>query len=303
MKAYSAFMDYLPENTDGGTARLPEWIAKERVVLSELHAMKRGLRESGLHTVCEEAHCPNRGRCFKSGTATFLLMGPNCTRACGFCSVRGGAPLPLDPREPFETAERVAALGLNYAVLTSVTRDDLPDGGAAHFAATTHAIKKRGAAVEVLVPDFQGNTEAVRTVVEAGPKIFNHNLETVPDLYTTVRPMADYARSLNVLSEAKRVGLAGFGLGFRTKSGLMLGFGETKGQLARVFNDLVVVGVDVLTLGQYLRPTRRQLPVREYIHPDRFDELADLAKTKGIPAVYAGPLMRPSFNAEKVAHL
>jgi lipoic acid synthetase len=200
----------------------------------------------------------------------------------------------------------VAAMGISYAVLTSVTRDDLPDGGAAHFAATISAIKEKGAAVEVLVPDFQGNAEAVQTVVAAGPKVFNHNLETVPDLYRSVRPKADYGRSLKLLSEAKRASLAGlasFGHIVRTKSGLMLGFGETERQLAQVFEDLATAGVDILTLGQYLRPTKHQLPVQEYIHPDRFNELAQLAKAKGIPVVYAGPLVRSSFNAEEVARL
>ena len=299
-------MEFFSENADAkgeGPQRLPEWIAKERVALADLHQMKRGLRESHLHTVCEEARCPNRGRCFGSGTATFLLMGGTCTRACGFCSVGGGSPLPLDPREPSETADRVTTLGLKYAVLTSVTRDDLPDGGAAHFAATIRAIKEKGVAVEVLVPDFRGNMDSVLTVVEAGPKVFNHNLETVPELYPSVRPKANYRRSLDVLLEAKRVGVALFGPIFRTKSGLMLGFGETEGQLVRVFKDLASVGVDILTLGQYLRPTKRQLPVKEYIHPSRFDELAGLARAKGVPVVYAGPLVRSSFNAEEVASM
>jgi lipoic acid synthetase len=228
-------------------------------------------------------------------------MGPNCTRACGFCSVRGGAPQPLDPREPAETADRVAALGLKYAVLTSVTRDDLPDGGAAHLAAAVRAIRGKGAAVEVLVPDFRGSADAVRTVAEAAPKVFNHNLETVPELYGNVRPKADYVRSLSVLSDAKRFGLAASDPHFRTKSGLMLGFGETEGQLARVFKDLALAGVDILTLGQYLRPTKHQLPVQEYVHPDRFAELAELAEAKGVPVVYAGPLVRSSFNAGEVA--
>jgi len=299
-------MEFFSENADAkreGPRRLPEWIAKERVALADLHRMKRGMRESHLHTVCEEARCPNRGRCFGSGTATFLLMGGICTRACGFCSVCDGAPQPLDPREPIETADRVAALGLKYAVLTSVTRDDLPDGGAAHFAATIRAIKENGVAVEVLAPDFKGSMESVQTVVAAGPKVFNHNMETVPELYPGVRPKADYRRSLNVLFEAKRVGVALFGPVFRTKSGLMLGFGETEDQLARVFKDLTSVGVDILTLGQYLRPTKRQLPVKEYIHPSRFDEMARLARAEGIPVVYAGPLVRSSFNAEEVASM
>jgi lipoic acid synthetase len=262
--------------------------------------MKLGLRESRLRTVCEEARCPNRGRCFGSGTATFLLMGGSCTRDCGFCSIPSGAPLPLDPREPFETAERVAALGLRYAVLTSVTRDDLRDGGAAHFAATIRAIAEKGVAVEALVPDFQGNMDAVRAIVEAGPNVFNHNMETVQELYCRVRPKADYGRSLSLLAEAKRFGRARFGAAFRTKSGLMLGFGETESQLLSAFKDLAAVDTDIVTLGQYLRPTRLQLPVTEYIHPNRFEELAGLARESGIPVAFAGPLVRSSFNAEEV---
>jgi lipoic acid synthetase len=284
-----------------GHVRLPAWIAKERIKLSDLHNIKKGLRESRLHTVCEEARCPNRAHCFQHGTATFLLMGSVCTRACGFCAIAHGAPPPLDQNEPRATAERVAAMGLRYAVLTSVTRDDMPDGGAAHFAAAIKAIKEKGAKVEVLVPDFQGNLEAVARIVSAGPQVFNHNLETVPVLYSQVRPGANYRRSLEVLREAKRIGSACFGNEFRTKSGLMLGLGETEGQLLAVFKDLAEANVDILTLGQYLRPTRRQLPVREYIHPDRFDELAELAKMQGITTVYSGPLVRSSFNAEEVA--
>jgi lipoic acid synthetase len=192
-------------------------------------------------------------------------------------------------------------MGLKFAVLTSVTRDDLPDGGAAHFASAIRAIKEKGVKVEVLVPDFQGNLDAVARVVSSGPAVFNHNLETVPDLYPRVRSGANYARSLEVLSEAKRIGRACFGADFRTKSGLMLGLGETEKQLLSVFKDLSLAEVDILTLGQYLRPTRHQLPVHEYVHPDRFAELAEMAKKQGIPAVYSGPFVRSSFNAEEVA--
>jgi len=284
-----------------GHERLPEWIAKERIKLSELHVMKQGLRESRLHTVCEDACCPNRTRCFQRGTATFLLLGGTCTRECGFCAIDHGIPKPPDHNEPYATAERVAAMGLKFAVLTSVTRDDLPDGGAAHFAATIHAIREKGVRVEVLVPDFNGSIESVTMVVSAGPTVFNHNLETVPDLYMHVRPGADYRRSLEILSEAKRIGRACFASDFRTKSGLMLGLGETEEQLLGVFKDLSLAGTDILTLGQYLRPSRRQLPVHEYIHPDSFAELAELAKAQGIPTVYSGPFVRSSFNAEEMA--
>lgn len=296
-----SFYDNAKRDERSQTARLPEWIVKERVNLAGLHRMKQGLRESHLHTVCEKARCPNRTRCFQQGTVTFLLLGEVCTRDCRFCSISHGTPKQPDPNEPQEIAERIVALGINFAVLTSVTRDDLPDGGASQFVGAIRAIKERGVKVEVLVPDFNGSIDAVARVVSAGPVVFNHNLETVPDLYKKVRPGADYRRSLTVLSEAKRIGSACFGADFRTKSGLMLGFGETEEQMAVVFNDLTSSGVDILTLGQYLRPTRKQLPVHEYIHPDRFAELAEMAKKQGIPTVYSGPFVRSSFNAREVA--
>ncbi len=286
-----------------GHPRLPDWIVQEKVNLSDLHAMKTGLRESSLHTVCEEARCPNRTHCFSHGTATFLLMGDTCTRACGFCSIQSGRPLPLDPREPEETAQRVAALGLKFAVLTSVNRDDLDDGGAAHLARTVRAIRalNPGVGVEVLTPDFMGNLDAVAEVVAAGPAVFNHNTETVPSLYPEVRPAGRFPRSLAVLAKAKELGSALFGPEFRTKSGLMLGLGETEDELMEVFRALVEAGVDILTLGQYLRPTRHQLPVKAYIHPDRFAELGRKAKALGFRTVYAGPLVRSSFNAHEVS--
>jgi lipoic acid synthetase len=286
-----------------GHVRLPEWITRERVKLSDLHGMKTGLRESGLHTVCEEARCPNRSHCFTHGTATFLLMGDTCTRACGFCSIQSGKPNALNPHEPEETAARVAELGLKFAVLTSVNRDDLADGGAAHFAETIRAIRRRcpEVGVEVLVPDFLGDLRAVATVVSAAPSVFNHNTETVPSLYSVVRPAARFERSLAVLGEAKRLGQALYGEDFRTKSGLMLGLGETETELLEVFAALRTVEVDILTLGQYLRPTRHQLPVKAYIHPDAFAELGRQAKAMGFRTVYAGPLVRSSFNAHEVS--
>ena len=288
-----------------GHPRLPEWITKERVKLADLHAMKTDLRASDLHTVCEEARCPNRTHCFTQGTATFLLMGEVCTRACGFCSIASGRPRALNPAEPQETAERVAALGLRFAVLTSVNRDDLPDGGAAHFAETVLAIKRRnpGVGVEVLVPDFLGDLEAVARVVAAGPAVFNHNTETVPSLYPEVRPAGRFERSLAVLRHAKALGTSLYGAAFRTKSGLMLGLGETEAELMTVFEALSGVGVDILTLGQYLRPTRHQLPVKRYVHPDEFAGLARKAETFGFQTVYAGPLVRSSFNAHEVAEM
>jgi len=288
-----------------GHPRLPEWITRERVKLGDLHTMKRELRDSHLHTVCEEARCPNRTHCFTHGTATFLLMGDVCTRACGFCSIQSGKPRSLDHHEPAETAERVAALNQRFAVLTSVNRDDLPDGGAAHFAETVLAIRRRnpGVGVEVLVPDFMGDLDAVARVVAAGPAVFNHNTETVPSLYAEVRPAGRFERSLSVLRRAKDLGTSLYGPGFRTKSGLMLGLGETEAELLTTFEALVQAGVDILTLGQYLRPTRHQLPVKRYVHPDEFAALGVKAKALGFTTVYAGPLVRSSFNAHEVAGL
>jgi len=285
--------------------RLPKWITPERVNLRELHEMKVGLRDSGLHTVCEEARCPNRAHCFSHGTATFLLMGDTCTRACGFCAIQSGKPNLLDPHEPEETASRVEALGLRYAVLTSVNRDDLPDGGAAHFAATIAAIRNRcpNTLVEVLTPDFLGDLDAVARVVAAGPVVFNHNTETVPALYPVVRPAGRFERSLGVLRAAKSLGSSLFGERFRTKSGLMLGLGETEGELMEVFEALAANGVDILTLGQYLRPTRYQLPVKRYVDPDEFSDLGRKAKALGFKTVYAGPLVRSSFNAYEVSEM
>jgi len=254
--------------------------------------MKAGLRASGLHTVCEEARCPNRTHCFAQGTAAFLLLGDTCTRHCAFCAIRQGAPSPPDPGEPLGVAERAAALGLGYVVLTSVTRDDLPDGGAGQFALTIEALRLRipEAGVEVLTPDFQGSREALALVLEAKPDVFNHNLETVPRLYPEVRPEADYGRSLDLLRRAE---------GVPRKSGLMLGLGETPEELERVFEDLLGAGVDWLTLGQYLRPTRHQLPVQRYLHPDEFEALGAKARDMGFRRVQAGPLVRSSFEASR----
>ena len=288
-----------------GHPRLPPWITRERVRLADLHTMKTGLRTADLHTVCEEARCPNRAHCFSHGTATFLLMGDTCTRACGFCAIRSGKPMALNPHEPEETAERVAALGLRFAVLTSVNRDDLADGGAAHFAQTIQAIHRRnpGVGVEVLTPDFLGDLEAVAQVVAAGPAVFNHNTETVPSLYPSVRPAGRFPRTLAVLAHAKSLGTALFGEDFRTKSGLMLGLGETEAELLEVFAALAQAGVDILTLGQYLRPTRQQMPVRRYVPPEEFAELGRKAKAFGFRTVYAGPLVRSSFNAHEVSEM
>jgi len=252
------------------------------------------VRELGLHTVCQEARCPNVGECWGHRTATFMLLGDVCTRNCGFCAVAHGRPLTVDADEPRRVAEGVARLGLRHVVVTSVDRDDLPDGGAAHFAATARAIKALlpDCRIEVLVPDFKGRSASVVEVAQAPIDVFNHNLETVPRLYARVRAGARYDRSLRVLGEAKATGA-----GFLTKAGLMLGLGEHEAELIRVFEDLRSVGCDVLTLGQYLRPSVEHLPVERYVHPDEFAALRERALALGFRHVEAGPLVRSSYHA------
>jgi len=252
------------------------------------------VREMGLHTVCQEARCPNIGECWGHKTATFMLLGDTCTRNCGFCAVTHGRPLAVDPGEPLRVASAVARLGLGHVVVTSVNRDDLPDGGAAHFAGTARAIKRLQPAcrVEVLVPDFQGNLASVAEVVASPIDVFNHNLETVPRLYRRVRAGARYARSLAVLDAARR-GRDGL----LTKTGLMLGLGETQEELASVFRDLRSIGCDILTLGQYLQPSGEHLPVERYLPPEEFVALGAEALALGFRHVEAGPLVRSSYHA------
>jgi len=252
------------------------------------------VRELGLHTVCQEARCPNIGECWGHRTATFMLLGDTCTRNCGFCAVTHGRPLAVDPAEPLRVASAVARLGLRHVVVTSVNRDDLADGGAAHFAATAGAIKRLlpGCRVEVLVPDFQGNLASVAEVVTSPIDVFNHNLETVPRLYRRVRAGARYARSLAVLEAAH-----GGRDRLLTKTGLMLGLGETQEELASVFRDLRSIGCDILTLGQYLRPSGEHLPVERYVPPEEFTALGAEALALGFRHVEAGPLVRSSYHA------
>ncbi len=244
--------------------------------------LRRLMRDLDLHTVCEEARCPNMGECWEQGTATLMLLGDVCTRACGFCSVTTGRPLGLDTAEPERVAEAVARMGLRHAVLTSVTRDDLPDGGAAIFAATIERIHARvpGCSVEVLIPDLLGNWDALAVIMAARPEILNHNTETVPRLYRRVRPKAEYERSLELLERAKLLAPDR-----PTKSGLMLGLGETRDELLEVFGDLRAVGCDILTLGQYLQPTPRHLPIERYVAPDEFAALRREALALGFPHV------------------
>jgi lipoic acid synthetase len=249
-----------------------------------------------LNTVCQEAQCPNIGECWGHGTATFMLMGEVCTRNCRFCAVTHGPVAILDPDEPRRVAEAALKMELSHIVVTSVNRDDLPDGGAAHFAATVHALKqlKPDCTIEVLTPDFQGNEDAVIIVARSPIEIYNHNTETVPRLYKRVRPGAKYERSLRVLQKAKQVRPD-----LKSKTGLMLGLGETYAELLSVFGDLRSVDCDILTLGQYLRPSKDQLPVERYVHPDEFAALRQEALALGFRHVEAGPLVRSSYHAWK----
>ena len=256
--------------------------------------MQRELRELRLHSVCEEARCPNLNQCFAQRTATFMLLGAVCTRTCRFCNVGTGRPGPVDSGEPQRIAEAVRRMGLAHVVLTSVNRDDLPDGGSGHFAASIAALRETTAAttIEVLTPDFQGSRAALRTVLAAAPDVYNHNLETVPRLYRPVRPGARYERSLELLARCKALRPTGL-----TKSGLMLGLGERRHEVLAVLSDLRQAGVDCLTLGQYLRPTLRHLEVARYLEVAEFDDLAACARELGFLHVASGPLVRSSFHA------
>lgn len=274
--------------------RHPEWIKARAPVGEAVFSLKRMVRDLKLHTVCEEAACPNLGECWSHGTATFMLMGDVCTRNCAFCAVAHGRPVALDPEEPERVGQAIARLGLRHVVVTSVDRDDLVDGGAAHFAATAAAIRRHvpDCSIEFLVPDFKGRAESIDTVVEAEIDILNHNTETVPRLYPRARAGARYDRSLDLLRRAKdrRPGLI-------TKTGLMLGIGEERDEVVAVFADLAAAGCDILTLGQYLSPSREHLPVSRYLHPDEFAELRGDALRAGLRHVESGPLVRSSYHA------
>ncbi len=276
--------------------RLPEWIKTDKLLLN--HETKKRLRRFGLNTVCEEARCPNRPVCFSRPTATFLILGPECTRNCGFCSVRSAKTTrPVDPEEPIRVAYAAKEMGLKHVVITSVTRDDLEDGGASQFVKTIQAL--RGllphVTIEVLVPDFNGNRDALRSVIEARPDLFNHNLETVPSLYRKVRPGASYDRSLRILKEAKEMNPS-----ILTKSGFMLGLGEDFDEVLSLLKDLREVSCDMVTIGQYLRPSKKNLPVVEYIRPEVFQSLERIARELGFRYVASGPLVRSSMNAEEI---
>ena len=273
----------------------PEWLRVRFPGGPTYMRLQRLVRDERLHTVCEEAHCPNIGECWERGTATLLLLGDVCTRACGFCAIKSGRPGTFDTEEPERVARTVEALGLRHAVLTSVTRDDLPDGGAGIFAESIRGIRTRcpGCAVEVLTPDLLGNWDALRTIMDARPDVLNHNMETVPRLYGRVRPRAVYGRSLELLRRAREMHGAAI-----TKSGVMVGFGEEEGELLAVFRDLRAADVDVLTIGQYLRPSAWHLPMERYYLPEEFASLRAAALVLGFRNVEAGPLVRSSYHAE-----
>jgi lipoic acid synthetase len=280
--------------------RLPEWIREKKLNLQGLHEIKKLLREKELHSVCESIACPNRTECFTRGTATFMILGDVCTRACGFCNVTTGLPYaPPSLDEPRSVAEAARRMNLRHVVITSVTRDDVPDGGARQFAETIAALREvlPHAAVEVLTPDFRGSLEAVKTVADARPDYFNHNVETVPSLYRFVRPGSRFDRSLAVLSEVKRLDRS-----IVTKSGLMLGFGEKREEVLETLERLREAEVEIITIGQYLQPKKVKLPVVEYVHPSIFEEYRQFGEELGFRAVFSGPFVRSSYMADIVAH-
>ncbi len=277
----------------------PPWLKKRLPSGETLQKVHQLLKECRLHTVCQEAYCPNLGECFSQGTASFLIMGDLCTRNCSFCAIRHDAPpLTLDEEEPEKVSKAVEELGLKYAVITSVTRDDLPNGGADHFSKTIRAIRARspGTSVEVLIPDFQGSETALAEVIKSGPDVINHNIETVPRLYAEVRPQAVYERSLQLL---ERVGKLDSRI--LSKSGMMLGLGERQGEITGVFEDLLGVGCQILTLGQYLSPSSDHHPVVRYVAPEEFSRLERIAYEMGFNAVASGPFVRSSYHAGEMS--
>ena len=277
--------------------RLPAWARPVSPLAPGTRGVRVLLREKALNTVCEEARCPNFGECFSRGTATFMLLGDRCTRRCSYCSVGTAKPLPPDAGEPQRVAEAAARLGLRYVVLTSVNRDDLDDGGAAHFAATVDAVRRAlpQGGVEVLTPDFKGDRRALAAVLAAAPTVFNHNIETVPRLFGRVRPQGRYRLSLDVLAAARELRPD-----VPTKSGLMVGLGESDDEIRDVLRELRENGVQIVTIGQYLRPSRQHEPVDRYLRPEAFEALAAEARAIGFPTVYAGVFVRSSYNAFEV---
>jgi len=298
MTSMTIVIDRHPEKAhrpDSEIPRKPNWIRVKAPVSREYAATKAIVREHHLHTVCEEAACPNIGECWTKAHATMMIMGDTCTRACGFCNVKTGLPVALDPEEPDNVGRAVAKLGLRHVVITSVDRDDLADGGAAHFSKVIAAIHAHspGTSVEVLTPDFLRKPGAIETVMATPPDVFNHNLETVPRLYLSIRPGARYYVSLRLLERAKELAPQGF-----TKSGLMVGLGESREEIMQVMDDLRAAGVDFLTIGQYLQPTKKHAPLQRFWTPEEFNGLEQVARAKGFLMVSASPLTRSSYHAD-----
>ena len=277
--------------------RKPTWLRRSLPTSPQYEKVRRLIGDSSLHTVCQEAKCPNQWECFSNRTATFMILGETCTRGCRFCAVHSGKPLPPDPEEPRRLAEAAKKLDLSYVVVTSVTRDDLEDGGAAMFAETIAELRgaMEGVYVEVLIPDFQGNEADIQTVINAAPDVLNHNIETVPRLYRTVRPQAIYQRSLDVFRFLKRVNPSLPG-----KSGLMLGLGETDAEVDETLADLLAAGCSILTIGQYLQPSKDHLPVESYVTPEAFDAWRVRALAMGFSDVASGPFVRSSYKAKEL---
>ena len=280
-----------------GVGRKPSWLKMKMPAGEGYLKLLNLVNDQRLHTVCQSAKCPNMGECWSAGTATLMILGDVCTRSCGFCHIATGRPPTLDLDEPVRVGRAVAAMGLNHTVITSVNRDELPDGGAAVWAETIRQVRLQspGTSVEVLIPDFVGNWEALQAVLDQKPDILNHNIETVPRLYKLVRPQAKYPRSLKLLHIAKEKG-------FLTKTGMMLGLGEEEHEIDAVLDDLVAIGCDILTLGQYLQPTPNHLPVIRWVHPDEFAAWKQRGEARGIRHVESGPLVRSSYHAEKQVH-
>jgi len=279
------------------TLRKPPWLKKRIPPFQDLQKVRSILNGTDLHTVCEEARCPNLGECFSSGTSTFLILGRVCTRNCGFCAVEHGVPVSIDETEPEKVAQAIRKMGLQYVVITSVTRDDLSDGGASLFAKTIQAIRALGPKikVEVLIPDFQGDSTSLEIVLKEGPDVLNHNIETIARLYPRVRPLADYIRSLNLLKSSKK----SFPY-ILTKSGFMLGLGEIREEVLELLRDLREVGCDFLTIGQYLQPRPDRLPVVRFIPPEEFEEYKKIGEEMGFRVVSSGPFVRSSFHASQM---
>ncbi|MCQ2957646.1 MAG: lipoyl synthase [Candidatus Gastranaerophilales bacterium] len=277
--------------------RLPEWLKRGIIDCESSKEVRSILKEYGLNTVCDGARCPNKAECFAKKTATFMILGNNCTRNCRFCAVSHNGVDEVDIEEPQKIAKSIKKLNLHYAVITSVTRDDLPDGGAEHFKNTILEIKKLNpdARVEVLTPDFKGMVSSIETVVNTPLDVFNHNLETTKRLHKTIRPMANYERSLEVIRVAKEINPK-----LKTKTGLMVGLGETQEELEEIFEDLVKINCDIVTIGQYIRPTMKNAPVVRYYEPKEFDDLATIAKKIGIKYTFFAPLARSSYRAKEV---